>query len=66
MRHTLSFSKEKTNTAGIVHWLILFGVSGITLLVLTYGLLVPDWFGEGRYLTPPIPFGEQMPEMDKN
>ena len=62
----LSFSKRRIHAAGIVHWIILFGVSGITLLALAYGLLVPDWFGEGRYLTYPIPYGKQMPKMDQN
>ena len=60
----LNFPKKKRNTLGIIHWLILLGAAAGTLLTLAWGLLVPDWFGEGRYLTYPIPLGEVMPAMD--
>lgn len=65
MLYTLSLSRIKNEAAGFVQWLILFGVSGGTLLALASGLLVPDWFGEGRYLTHPISYGDQMPAMDE-
>jgi hypothetical protein len=59
-----SFPRKKTPVLGMVHWLVLLGSAGGTLLALALGVMTPDWFGEGRYLTYPLPLGDAMPEMD--
>ncbi len=66
MNPLIRFPKNKQNSIGMIHWLILLGSTGGTLLALTWGLLVPDWFGEGRYLTGLIPLGDVMPKMETN
>lgn len=64
MKQQVHFPENKRSSLGLIHWLILLGTAASTLFVLSWSLLVPDWFGEGRYLTYPIPLGDVMPAMD--
>ena len=64
MMPLFSFPRKKAPVLGMVHWLVLLGSAGGTLIALALGVLTPDWFGEGRYLTYPLPLGDAMPVMD--